>query len=287
MAPGEAGQPPGVHRLDRTGMARPHHGRRRRRRARRAAGDEGGIGTRRLADPVLKRLTTLTGHESGHSHGAHAVHEAIEVQHEQEQAEGHAQGGEAHAEVRDRLGLDLPDDCERERQGPDQLREQELEHPVPVPQPHVARRERPRRHLDAEDGHGDDEARQRGSRADGRGEHRRRRLRGVPVDRQHAAGIETEPDLGEDQPGQRADEGDDPQAASDVLTNPERDAPAHGRPLSDIDEHLDLKVGLGDRLQPAGRRTAATGVPCASAAPPRDRRSARRSRPPRPSRGPR
>ena len=61
----------------------------------------------------------------------------------------------------------------------DEHRQGRLQHPVAVPEPHVAGREGARRHLDDEDGDRDDEARERRRRSDDRGEHAGRRRRRI------------------------------------------------------------------------------------------------------------
>ena len=66
-----------------------------------------------------------------------------------------------------------------------------LEDAVPVPEPHVARRERPRRHLDDEDGHGDDESGQADRCGDDGRQHRQRRIpRVVPAVRHDGPTLE-------------------------------------------------------------------------------------------------
>ena len=76
--------------------------------------------------------------------------------------------GRRDAEVRDGVLLDSRQQRERERERPDQHRKQDVQHAVPVPEPHVAGREGVRRHLDDEDADGDDEAGQRRGRPDDR-----------------------------------------------------------------------------------------------------------------------
>ena len=86
----------------------------------------------------------------------------------------------ADAEVRDGVRiLDAAEQREREVQRADQHREHGLEDPVAVPEPHVARRERPGRHLHDEHADRDDEAGQPAVAPTTVGEHGERRARRV------------------------------------------------------------------------------------------------------------
>ncbi len=229
MAAREAGQLPGVQRLDRAGARRPNEEQRLTREASRAACHEPGVWPGALVKRLLERAAALSGHQGGNGNGPHPVQEAIEEEHEQGEAEDHPGCGDAHAHVRHLLGLDLADDAERERQRPDQLRQQELEPAVPVPQPHVARGERPGRHLDAEDRHGHDEAGERRGGPDRCREDGGRRLGRVLPHRQHAACVQPQPGLGDEHPHHAAEQRHDPEAALEVLVGPERDPPGHDR----------------------------------------------------------
>ena len=78
--------------------------------------------------------------------------------------------GRRDAEVRDGVLLDSREQREREGEGADQHGQQDVQHAVAVPEPEVAGREGARRHLHDEDADRDDEARERGRRADDRRE---------------------------------------------------------------------------------------------------------------------
>ena len=81
---------------------------------------------------------------------------AVEEDEEEHESGAEEEPGHRHSEVGHVL-VDAPQQREREGKRPHEHRERRLEHAVAVPEPHVARRERPCRHLDDEDGHGDDE----------------------------------------------------------------------------------------------------------------------------------
>jgi len=59
--------------------------------------------------------------------------------------------GHRHPEIRNDIDFDSPDEREGKRQRGDEHRQRHLEHAIAVPEPHVASRERPGRHLHHED----------------------------------------------------------------------------------------------------------------------------------------
>ena len=153
----------------------PQDERRRGRRCPRAAGHEGDVGTsglapssprRRRVPRVASRAATATGRMRCRNRSKYSRNSSRPTD--------EAQARQAHADVRDRVRLDPADDGDGEHQRADQLRQDELEPAVAVPQAHVARGEDAGRLLHAEDRHRDHEAGQRDhgrdrGRHDGRG----------------------------------------------------------------------------------------------------------------------
>ena len=220
--------------LDGAGPGRPQDERRRGRRRPGPAGDEGEVGTIDLLDPVIEGTACLVCQQLRHRHGSHPVEEPVEVEQEQQQADGKAAARQAHADVRDGVRPDPADDGDGEHERADQLGQHELEPPIAIPQAHVAGREDARRLLHSEDGHGDHEAGQRDGGGD-RGRHDGRGgLRRVLQHRQVTARVQPVDDLGEDEPAHASEQRHQPQAVLDVLTDAEADAPAHGCPLTGV-----------------------------------------------------
>ena len=145
--------------------------------ARRAARDErdGPLGER--PDLVVVRLPSRRRRDRGdaahrvaarlrdqrrHRHRPQPVDGAVEEDEEEHDRGGEEEAARGDAEVRDVVRiLDAAQQREREGERPDQHGEHGLERAVAVPEPHVARRERPRRHLHDEHADRDHEAGQR------------------------------------------------------------------------------------------------------------------------------
>ena len=108
-----------------------------------------------------------------------------------------------------------------------------LERPVAVEDPHVAGRERPRRHLDDEDADGDDEAHEAHARSHDCGQYSLGGRGGVLPAR---AEVDDRAEIcrheAEDPAEHPADQRHHPQALPQVAAKAERDAPGHWRFLS-------------------------------------------------------
>ncbi len=172
-------EPAKVDRLDRAATNHPNDAHRFARRAERGGNDGRCVRPRGLLEHLAKRLATCLRDERGDRDRPESMDRAIEEDDEEEDPEPEERPCHGHAEVRDVVLLDVAHERVREREGADQHREHGLEGPVAIEDPHVARRERPRRHLHDEDAHGDDEAHETHARRDDRGEHGLRRRRRV------------------------------------------------------------------------------------------------------------
>ena len=194
---------PGRHEVGRVGRGRPPHG-------------------------GLERLPAILADQGRDGDRPHPVKDAVEVEHEEDQADQEEEPGDGHTDVRHGSAPDVTQELEGERQRPDQDGEHRLQHPVPVPEAHVAGRERARRHLHDEDRHGHDESDQGGGRADDRREHGARRRRGVlPVGGDVDALGEDDPEAAQESSQHRAEQRHDPEASPQVLAGTEAGAPGH------------------------------------------------------------
>ena len=164
--------------------------------------------------------------ERGDRDRTEAVHEPVEEEQEEQDPDDEEEAGQRDAEIRDEVRRDAAQQRERERQRPDDDGERRLQQPVAIPEAHVARRERPRRHLHDEHADRDDEPGQRGGRADDRREERGRRRGRVVPDLGHVdVLVEVDGDRAEHGAEQRADQRQQPEAALRKLPRPEGDSP--------------------------------------------------------------
>ena len=76
------------------------------------------------------------GYVPRHVHRTQVVHEPVEVDEEEHDADRDADPGECHADIRHRGVADTAQQSEREREGRDERGEHGLLQPVAVPQPH-------------------------------------------------------------------------------------------------------------------------------------------------------
>ncbi len=176
------------------------------------------------------RLLARDDDDPGDRDRPQPVEVAIEEDQEQHEPGPDEDARQGHADRRHGVLLDLPEQCEREEQGAEQHRQDELEDEVAVPDAHVARREGLRGHLDDEHGHRHDEAGQRDHRADDRREDRLGRSRRVFEPRRKGQPA-VEPSASEAQqpPGHTPEQRHDPEVALEVLADPEPECPRHGR----------------------------------------------------------
>ena len=153
------------------------------------------------------------GDEGGYHDRSEPVDESIEEEDEQEQADHHQDAGEGHAEIRNEVAFDTPEEREGERERADQDREDGLLHAIAIEKPHIAGGEHASGHLHDKDGHGDHKARERGRRADDRGEDgARRRRRVLPLGRKRHRLVDFHRQRAEEHPGKRSEERQRPQA---------------------------------------------------------------------------
>ena len=82
-----------------------------------------------------------------HRDWSQPVQDAVEEEHEHQDAREDQEPRGSHPDVRHGRRFDAAKKRERERQGAQEGREHRLQHAVAVPEPHVTGRERPRRHL--------------------------------------------------------------------------------------------------------------------------------------------
>ena len=203
---GEPTEPGRVDRLDRPGTTASHDEGRLLDGAVQLEEEARGVGRLGRPDCFRERPATVFGDERGDGDGPQPMQEAVEEEEEEDERDDDEPAGDRHGDVGHRVALDVAEEPERERQRADQHREQQLEQAVAVPEPHVASRERRRRHLHDENAHGQHEPGERGHRADDRGQQRRRGRWGVlPEGRNVPGAVGKRAELAEHCSGDRAD----------------------------------------------------------------------------------
>ena len=270
-------EPAEVERLDRAATNHPNHAHRLARRAERGRNDRRRARPRSLLEHPTQRLATSLCDERGDGDRPEPVDRTIEEDHEQEDPEPEERSRHRHAEVRHVVLLDVAHERVRVGEGADQHGEHGLEGPVAIEDPHVARRERPRRHLHDEDAHGDDEPDEPHARGDDGCEHGLRRCRRVlPASGQVRNRAEVRGHEAPGPPERATDERDHPQALPQVAAQTERDAPRHGARFYSIGRSVGrtaaFRPSLSEQQSPSLRwraRCRARGTRRAAALPPR------------------
>ena len=160
--------------------------------------------------------------------------EAVEEDEEEHEADAEQEPSHRHSEVRDGL-VDPAEQRVREHERTHEHGERRLEDAVPVPEPHVARRERSGRHLHDEHAHRHHEPGQPDGRADDGCQHGQRSLRRVVPARRHVRRpLEPNARVAENEPGEPAEQRDAPTGCPSGSAERERPGPSSwGRSVRD------------------------------------------------------